>query len=585
LAIPESFIETLIERSDIIDVVSSYVGLSRKGGEYAGLCPFHNERTPSFYVSADRQVYHCFGCGAGGGVVNFIMSIENLGYADAIHFLARRAGMTVPEEGRDDEIPRLRRRILELNREAARWFHANLGGEAGRRAAEYLERRRISPKTALRFGLGAAPDSWDALIRAMSEKGFGRDELERAGLAVVGKEGRIYDKFRDRLMFPVIDLRGDVIAFGGRAIGDAEPKYLNSPETLVFSKRRSLYGINLAKNSKRGNIILCEGNMDVVTLHQAGFDNAVASMGTSLTVEQTRLLSRFSKELIICFDNDAAGVRATERALEILKNSEFTVRVLKLPDRLVDGKPVKCDADDFIKLYGAEAFEKLVRGSDSGTDYRLMALQSQFDMTKDEERLEYIKKAVEMLVQIDSPVEREVYAARAAEAAGITSRAVLDEVRRAMERKRREDKKKYEREVRRPERKAQPKERSLKYENVRSAMAEEGVIRLLLTDASLIEACGLKEEEFSSPFLGKLYGELRRRAAENRSLSPPVLAASLDEAEASLLTDILEKPEAAGEARRALGDYIRVIRTERLLNGSDLAEIVKRMKEEKGGGG
>ncbi len=583
MAIPGSFIDTLIERSDIVDVISSYVSLNRKGGEYAGLCPFHNEKTPSFYVSADRQVYHCFGCGAGGGVVNFIMSIENIGYADAIHFLARRAGLTVPEEGKDDEIPRLRRRILELNREAAKWFHANLNSEAGKRAAEYLEKRRISQKTAVRFGLGAAVDSWDALIRAMGEKGYSKDELERAGLAVIGKEGKVYDKFRDRLMFPVIDVRGDVIAFGGRAIGDAEPKYLNSPETLVFSKRRSLYGINLAKNSKRGNIILCEGNVDVVTLHQAGFDNAVASMGTSLTVEQTRLISRFSKEVIICYDNDAAGIKATERALEILDNSEFTVKVLKLPNRIVDGKAVKCDADDFIKYYGAEAFEKHLKGSDSGIDYRLLALQSQYDLSKDEEKIEFLKKTVDMLLQITSPVEREIYAGRVAEAAGVSPQTMLDEVRRAGERKKREDKKRYEKDLQRPERTAQPKERSLRYENIRSAMAEEGVIRILLTDTSLIEDCGLEVGEFSSSFLGRIYGEILKRAAENRSLSPPSITAVLGEAEASLLTEILGKPEASGEAKRALEDYIKVIRTERIINSSDFAEIVRKIKEEKGG--
>ncbi len=584
MAIPESFIDRLVERSDIVDVVSSYVRLSRRGGEYAGLCPFHNERTPSFYVSADRQAYHCFGCGAGGGVIHFIMSIENLGYADAVHFLARRAGMTVPEDERDDELPKLRRRMLELNREAARWFHANLNSEAGRRAAEYLEKRRITMKTAVRFGLGAAPDSWDGLIKAMAEKGYAREELERAGLAV-RREGKVYDRFRDRLMFPVIDVRGDVIAFGGRAIGDAEPKYLNSPETPVFSKRRALYGINLAKNTKRSNIILCEGNVDVVTLHQAGFDNAVASMGTSLTVEQTRLISRFCKEIVICYDNDPAGQKATERALEILKNSDFSVRVLKLPDRIENGMAVKCDADDFIKQYGAEAFEKLLKGSGTGMDYKLMALQSRYNLTKDEDRVEYLKSAVEELAGLDSPVEREVYAAKTAQAAGVSLQSVLDEVSRTAGKKRREEKKRHEREALRPERQVQPRERSLKYENVRSAMAEEGVIRLLLRDTSLIDGCELAEEEFTSPFLGRIYGEIRRRAAENRSLSPPAITAPLDAAEASHLTEILEKPEASGESRRALEDYIRVIRRERVLSSSDLAEIVKKMKEEKGGRG
>jgi DNA primase len=354
----------------------------------------------------------------------------------------------------------------------------------------------------------------------MAEKGYAREELERAGLAV-RREGKVYDRFRDRLMFPVIDVRGDVIAFGGRAIGDAEPKYLNSPETPVFSKRRALYGINLAKNTKRGNIILCEGNVDVVTLHQAGFDNAVASMGTSLTVEQTRLISRYSKEIVICYDNDPAGRKATERALEILKNSDFAVKVLKLPDRIEDGKAVKCDADDFIKQYGAEAFERLLKGSGTGMDYKLMTLQSRYDLSKDEERVEYLKNAVEELAGLDSPVEREVYAAKIAQTAGVSVQSVLAEVSRTARKKRREEKKRYEREALRPERQAQPRERSLKYENLRSAMAEEGVLRLLLKDTSLIDGCELAEEEFTSPFLGKIYREIRRRAEENGAFRRP----------------------------------------------------------------
>lgn len=582
MPIPDSFIDRLLERSDIVDVVSSYVQLTKRGSSLMGLCPFHNEKTPSFSVSADKQLYHCFGCGAGGSVINFIMSIENLSYYDAIHFLAGRAGLTVPEEGSGEELPKLRRRMLELNKEAARWFHQNLNSPAGKKAAEYLEKRRISQRTAVRFGLGAAPDGWDNLIRAMKEKGFDKDELVRAGLAVT-RDGKVYDKFRDRLMFPVIDMRGDVIAFGGRAIGEAEPKYLNSPETLVFSKRRALYGINLAKNSKRGNIILCEGNMDVVTLHQAGFDNAVASMGTSLTTEQTRLISRFAKEIIICYDNDPAGVKATERALEILKNSEFTVKVLKLPNKIVDGKAQKCDADDFIKLYGPEAFEKLLKGSDSGMEYRLLTLQAEFDLTKDEDRVEFLKRAGETIAQLSSPVEREVYAARVAAAAGISAQAMSDEVRRAADKRRREEKKRWEQTAKRPERTAQPKVRSLKYENIRSALAEEGVIRLLLLDPSLINGCTLTQEDFSSPFLGRLYADIRGRYAENRSLLPPALAASLNEEEASLLTEILEKPEAINEGKRALSDYIGVIRTEQLKLSSDLAEIARMMKEKKGG--
>ena len=340
MAFPQQFLDELVSRCDIVDVVSSYVTLTRKGGNYFGLCPFHNEKTPSFSVSPDKQIYHCFGCKHGGGVINFIMEIENLSFPDAVRFLAKRANMEVPEDDRDQEAAHRRQRVLALNKDAARWFYQNLSTPQGAAVAAYLDRRQITRKTAVSFGLGAALDSWDSLLTAMLAKGYSKAELLAAGLVVQNQQGRLYDKFRNRLMFPVIDVRGDVVAFGGRVLDKSEPKYVNTQETIVYSKRRNLYGINLAKKSKRPNIILCEGNIDVITLHQAGFDNAVASMGTALTTEQTRILSRYTKELVLCYDNDNAGKAATEKAIALLQNSEFTVRVLQLPRRLVDGEYV-----------------------------------------------------------------------------------------------------------------------------------------------------------------------------------------------------------------------------------------------------
>ena len=363
MAFPQRFLDELIDRSDIVDVVSSYVALSRKGGNYFGLCPFHNEKTGSFSVAPDKQIYYCFGCHHGGGVIHFIMEIENLDFPDAVRFLAKRANMDVPEDNTGLEESRRRQRVLAVNRDAARWFYSNLSRPEGAAVAAYLEKRKISRKTAMDFGLGASPDSWDALLTAMGEKGYTKADLLAAGLAVSNQKGRIYDKFRNRLMFPVIDVKGDVVAFGGRVLDKSEPKYMNTTETMVYSKRRNLYGINLAKKTKRPNFILCEGNIDVITLHQAGFDNAVASMGTALTPEQIRLLSRFTKELVLCYDNDNAGKIATERALQLLNGSEFSVKVLQLPRRRTgDGELVKQDADDFIKNQGPAAFERLTYG-------------------------------------------------------------------------------------------------------------------------------------------------------------------------------------------------------------------------------
>ena len=318
----EAFLDELAARNDIVDVVSSYVELKRKGANYFGLCPFHSEKTPSFSVAPDKQMYHCFGCKKGGGVFNFIMEIENLTFPEAVEFLARRAGMSLPQEGEmQNDGDRLRRRVLELNRTAARWFYDQLQQPQGAAVQAYLDKRQIRRSVAVRFGMGASLDQWDALLRAMSEKGFTKKELMAAGLAVAGRGGRIYDKFRNRLMLPVIDVRGDVVGFGSRVIDNSEPKYMNTTDTPTYSKRRVLYGLNLAKKTKRPNIILCEGNLDVVTLHQAGFDNAVACMGTALTQEQIHLLSRFTKELVLCYDNDKAGQMATDRALELLENT------------------------------------------------------------------------------------------------------------------------------------------------------------------------------------------------------------------------------------------------------------------------
>ena len=586
MAIPDAFLDELVERSDIVDVVSQYVQLTKKGGNLFGLCPFHNEKTPSFSVSPDKQIYHCFGCGKGGGVVSFIMSIENLSFPDAVRFLAEKNGMTVPEESTDQEIPRQRKRMLELNREAARWFYACLNGPGGAKAAAYLDKRGITRKTANRFGLGAAPEGWDNLLKAMREKGFTQDELLAAGLVTAGQRRKengtrsVYDKFRDRLMFPVIDIRGEVLGFSGRALNDdQEPKYLNSPETLVFSKRRTLFGMNVAKNTKRGSILLVEGNIDVVTLHQAGFDNAVASMGTALTTEQTRLISRYAKEIVICYDNDPAGKKATERALDLLKNSEFSVRVLKLPDRIVDGKAVKIDADDFIRLRGSDAFEQLLSGSGGGMEFRLGELRDKFDLTDDMQRLEYLRAVCNMLAEIASPVEREVWCSRAAAGCGVTADALKQEVERQRNRNLKNSRKQYERSMARPARNAQPQEKKLRYDDIRSAVAEEGVIRLLLLDPGMIPECSLEAEEFTSPILRRIYEDLQRRQKEGRSVTASALAAGMEEGEAALLTELLNKPESGGKARETLRDYTDVIRREKIMKSGDLKEIAQLMRK------
>lgn len=557
----QTFLDELIARNDIVDVVGSYVSLTPKGGSYWGCCPFHNEKTPSFHVLQDKQFYHCFGCKKGGGVINFIMEIENLSYPDAIRFLAKRVNMEVPEDRESADADRLRKRLLNLNRDAARWYYDVLQSPDGAAVRAYLDKRAISRKIAVRFGMGASPDSWDALLRAMTAKGYTKQELLTAGLIVANKNGGFYDKFRNRLMLPVIDVRGDVVGFGSRVIDKTEPKYMNSTETPVYSKRRVLYGLNLAKKTKRPNMILCEGNLDVVTLHQAGFDNAVASMGTALTTEQIRLLGRYTKELVLCYDNDNAGQLATQRALEMLNNTEFTVRVLKLPRRLVDGEYVKQDADDFIKFQGAPAFERLLSGSENGVEFRMSQVAAKYDLRSDQGRIDYTAEVSQVLSELDNAVEREVYANRAAEAAGLSPDAMRQEVERAARKRRYSDRKKRERQELNPAMTMQPAARGSRYTNLRSAMAEEGVIRLLHLDPTLFgDAPPLRLEEFSSPLLGKIYGAMWPRRYDRTGLS--ALTGELTGGEMSHLTTLLQKPESTANAPQALADYIRVIREE-----------------------
>ena len=591
MAFSQQFLDELASRNDIVDVVSSYVALTKKGGNYFGLCPFHNERTGSFSVSQDKQMYYCFGCRKGGGVVNFIMEIENLGFRDAVELLAKRVNMDVPADSSDREETRRRQRVLALNKDAARWFYQNLSTTAGGPARDYLARRKISRKTAMNFGLGFSLDGWDCLISAMQEKGYSKADLLAAGLVVRNQKGRLYDKFRSRLMFPVIDVRGDVVAFGGRVLDKSEPKYMNTTETIVYSKRRNLYGINLAKKTKRPNFILCEGNIDVITLHQAGFDNAVASMGTALTTEQTRLLSRYTKELVLCYDNDAAGQMATQKNIELLRNSEFTVRVLSLPRRLVDGQYVKQDVDDFIKLQGPAAFEAALGGSVNQMDYRMEAVAAKYDLTDSSQKIAYAEEVSQLIASLPNAVEREVYAGRAAERAGLTREAMLLDVKRARDRSQGRERRQMQREALNISAIRQPQDRAIRYTDMRSAMAEEGILRLLLLDISLADRCqDLPAEDFSSPFLGKVYRLLLEGRAGGNGMSLNALSGECTAEEMSHLTTLLQKPESLAYADKSLPDYIRVIKESAGRRRGEtpvdpLLAARDRFKEKKGYGG
>ena len=586
MAFPESFIKELTERNDINEVVSSYVRLTKKSGNNMfGLCPFHSEKSPSFSVSNDKQIYHCFGCGKGGSVINFIMEIENLSYPDAVRFLARRVGMAVPEDEKDVNFSR-RERMLQLNRDAARYFYEQLSAPNAEAARQYIVKRDISPAMVTRFGLGFAPDSWDSLVFAMQQKGYTKPELLDAGLAKASKKGNggIYDTFRNRLMFPVIDIRGSVIGFSGRILGDGEPKYMNSPETLVFSKSHNLFAMNLAKKSKMGYIILSEGNIDVVAMHQAGIDCAVASLGTSLTPEQARLISRYVGEVVIAYDGDAAGQKASQRAISILQQLDIKVRVLRMSGAK--------DPDEYIKKFGAAAFENLLKRSESHIEYRLADIASKYELSSDESRVAFIKEATGLIASLPSTVEREVYSRKTAEMAKLSGDTVITEVERIRKRILGQAKKKQDNESSRPAHLTQPRGKNLRYDNIKSAAAEKGVIRLLYYEPVLFgEKAQLDEEDFSSPLLAKFYTQLKERISFGAQPSLALLAEYFTSDEISILTEILNEPTELSQSEKALDDYIKIMKTEKLKrhgndgDGPNLNEIASKMRESKGYGG
>lgn len=415
--IPHEYIEELARRTDIVDLVGSYVQLKRKGRLYGGLCPFHSEKTPSFYVYPDTQSFYCFGCGAGGSAINFAEKINNIGYVEAVKLLAERAGMPAPTE--DDKTGRLRSRVLSINKDAARFFHACLNStvEEARQARAYWRRRGLDDKTIVRFGLGYAPNDGQALYQHLRAKGYTPQEMDASGLFKRSQSGRVYCLFWKRVMTPIFDLRGNIIAFGGRVLDDSKPKYVNSPETLVYHKSETVFALQIAKKSASRRFVLCEGYMDVISMQQAGIDTAVCACGTALTPEQVRLICEYADEVILSYDSDEAGQKATARSLEMFRQSPVKVGVLQIPGAK--------DPDEYIKKYGAERFKALLDGVGSALDFRMASLRKKYDLKDDAQRLEYIKDTVNMLADRANPTEREVYAGRLAEETNISKTAIM----------------------------------------------------------------------------------------------------------------------------------------------------------------
>lgn len=579
MPLPERFLDELLARTDIVDLVSESVRLTKKGNSYWGCCPFHSEKTPSFHVVPDRQMYKCFGCGKGGGAINYVMELENLPFKDAVAVLARRAGMQVPEFGSSPGARERREKILTINKQAARAFHRWLHAPEGTEGLAYLRRRGLSPRTLTNFGMGFAPNGWDRLIAELSAQGYDKRDLLDAGLAVSSKDGRIYDRFRNRVMFPIIDVRGNVIGFGGRVMDDSTPKYLNSPDTPVYNKSRNVFALNIAKTSKAGRVILTEGYMDTISLHQAGFDSAVASLGTALTEEHGQLLSRYFKEAVIAYDGDGAGVAAAQRAIPILEKAGLKVKVLRMQGAK--------DPDEFIKAYGRDAFVRLLDQSENQVDYRLTQIQKKYDLTDDGQRIAFLQEAAGLVSSLHSAVEREIYGGHAAQTAGVTPDAMKLEVDRALKSRLRKAKKQQERRDLTPASQLQPRARSLRYENIRSARAEEGLLRLLMLDPGLSgQMSGITGAEFSSPLLGRAFDRLVRRAEEGLSTQLAALAEDFSGEEMNHLAQVAAQPESVSNSQKAIADYISLIRSERLLRGGgeqgdDLLLAVQKRHQQK----
>ncbi len=580
MAFPSVFLDELNSRNPIEDVVGQYVALTRRGGNLFGLCPFHGEKTASFSVAPEKGIYYCFGCHKGGGVVNFVMEIESLDYPDAVRFLAKRAGLEVPEDNRDRSQYKKKERLWALCRDTARFFHAQLKTPAAQGVRQYIQKRGLGQDTVTRFGLGYAPNQWTALLDTMTAKGYTKQELLEAGLVLQHKEkGTLYDRFRNRLMFPIIDVRGNVIGFGGRVMDDSSPKYLNSPETTIFNKRRNLFAMNVVKKSKSDYIILTEGYMDAIALHQHGFDSAVASLGTSLTQEHADMLAKYTSEVVLTYDADAAGQNATQRAIPMLEKTGLRVKILRMQGAK--------DPDEFLKKFGADRFKLLLQESENQAEYRLRSLQMGFDLSIDEQKVEFAKQAAELISTYTTAVEREIYCNRAAEMAKLSPDVLKQEIARAY--KRRTAKQKREQEKRDIDAVAarQPKTREFRYDNMRSAVAEESLLRMLLREPALFAHTeSMEEADFSVSMFGRAFSLLRERWREDLSIQAGALAECLSVAEMAHLTAVLQKPDSP-ISEEAFRDYLHVIQEEaRKTKGTDdLRAMQERLRKKKSYGG
>lgn len=581
MALDSRFLAELKARNNIVDAISPYVYLKRNGTRHTGLCPFHGEKTPSFTVFEDTASYYCFGCGAGGDVITFTMKYQNLDYMEAVRSLAQQAGMALPEEeSRAATYHRQRReRLYEMHKVAARFFYNTLISPQGKGGLDYLLGRGLTPETIKKYGLGYAPDSFNALRDHLRAKGFATDEMLAAGLLAKSQKNAnsTYDKFRNRVMFPIFDLRGNVIAFSGRILGDGQPKYLNSPETELYTKGNCVFGLHLAKNEPEGLLILCEGNLDVISLSQAGFTGAVAPLGTAFTKEQARILGKYAKSIVIAFDNDSAGLKATEKAIGFLAENGIPVRVLQMQGAK--------DPDEFIKTYGKERFAQLLKQSKTPTEFRLYKLKAGLDLNDTAMRVDYLRQAVREIAKLQSAMERDIYIIKLSEELKVTAEAVRSEVEKAHKRL-------YSAEVRKEIREGEQELRGSydrinpqRAENLKAARNEELLIALLTRHPNLWQEAkkALPPERFVTDFNRRVYAFLLKEYEENPDNTSPVFIKEFDEKELARIMFFINTAVLHGDPKEqmqaCIGGILKEGSKQVDIGSLSPQELMKRLRE------
>ena len=564
MALSDSFLQELKMKTDIEDVISTYVTLKRRGATLVGLCPFHNEKTPSFTVYPATQSFYCFGCGAGGDAITFLKKIENLDYLDAVKTLAQRAGLQMPQEGFDDSLSKRRRRILEMNREAARFYHSVLLSPEGKVGYDYYIGRALSAATINHFGLGFAPNQWDALLKHMRAKGYQPAELVDAGLARKGQKG-YYDNFRNRVMTPIIDVRGNVIAFGGRVLDDSKPKYINTGDTLVYKKTNELFALNFAKDSKEDALILCEGYMDVIAMHQAGFTNAVAGCGTALTTEQVRLISRYAKEEILTYDADEAGQKALQKAMTLFDQTDVKVRI----PALVGGK----DPDEIIRTYGRDKFKGMLEGASNETEFRLLALRRQYNLATTQGKIDFIGGALQILSTLP-PVEQDLYVSRLSEELGVERQNMKVQLQDLVARQgNRREKREFNRIVQENMRKT-ARETMATDASLRKLRAEDRLISLLLRYPDCSRLCKDFDPQWLTPgFAQRVFTLILQRLENGDGTELMDLRDRLTDDEMGRLSGIIARGGESADAKQEFSDCLQTIRAEQQKKQESAAEL------------